>query len=453
MESTINTSNLAYTFVTSLDEADAALTSDVFLISQLSSNSHYLSKKLPYSKLCSLILIDVDTKIDDRLNDVIGELSSKVDINIEDIRFLSNSVDNCVTAIVKIANCVQVNKGDIKYLSSMISSTNFTQSLQCENGISSRTAGSKYYIGHTNKLTSGQAQGLYKVGYDRFGHISSTTNVTKSDITKLGIPSSDTTYSKATTEKLGLIKLKATDFSVADRFRLSLDIDGNAFVDVPLEEKIDDVFQPADEDKPGVVALCADLQTAAAAIPGFASTSNQMYPLKMFANKYAYVEVPPPTIEGLGVGTKNAPDDTYAITSISYAGGNIVDIGTSQNLNDRISQNETLLEYKCLLDNNTRLRVNVVDGIKKLQLIRDGDAISEIDAAQFNIGIDDIDVKTAFVKEYADEIQHTTPAISTYCGLYGSGNTSYSDIPYEDWTFTLDDGSTITKRVITYGIS
>ena len=129
MESTINTSNLAYTFVTSLDEADAALTSDVFLISQLSSNSHYLSKKLPYSKLCSLILIDVDTKIDDRLNDVIGELSSKVDINIEDIRFLSNSVDNCVTAIVKIANCVQVNKGDIKYLSSMISSTNFTQLL------------------------------------------------------------------------------------------------------------------------------------------------------------------------------------------------------------------------------------------------------------------------------------------------------------------------------------
>ena len=85
-------------------------------------------------------------------------------------------------------------------------------------------------------------QGLYKVGYDRFGHISSTTNVTKSDITKLGIPSSDTTYSNATTEKLGLIKLKATDFSVADRFRLSLDIDGNAFVDVPLEEKIDDVF-------------------------------------------------------------------------------------------------------------------------------------------------------------------------------------------------------------------
>lgn len=48
------------------------------------------------------------------------------------------------------------------------------------------------------KVSSASASGLYKVGVTSQGHISSVTEVTKSDITALGIPAQDTTYSAGT---------------------------------------------------------------------------------------------------------------------------------------------------------------------------------------------------------------------------------------------------------------
>lgn len=50
-----------------------------------------------------------------------------------------------------------------------------------------------------------KTSGLYKVTVDSTGHISGTTEVTKSDITGLGIPSTDTTYGNATTSAAGLM--------------------------------------------------------------------------------------------------------------------------------------------------------------------------------------------------------------------------------------------------------
>ena len=46
---------------------------------------------------------------------------------------------------------------------------------------------------------------LYKVTVDSTGHVSEVTDVTKSDITNLGIPAQDTTYSNATTSTAGLM--------------------------------------------------------------------------------------------------------------------------------------------------------------------------------------------------------------------------------------------------------
>jgi len=46
-----------------------------------------------------------------------------------------------------------------------------------------------------SRLTTGQAEGLYKIGATAEGHVSSLTAVQKSDITGLGIPAQDTTYS------------------------------------------------------------------------------------------------------------------------------------------------------------------------------------------------------------------------------------------------------------------
>ena len=51
---------------------------------------------------------------------------------------------------------------------------------------------------YTHPTYTAKTNGLYKVTVDGTGHISSTVNVSKSDITALGIPSQDTTYSDMT---------------------------------------------------------------------------------------------------------------------------------------------------------------------------------------------------------------------------------------------------------------
>lgn len=56
--------------------------------------------------------------------------------------------------------------------------------------------------------------GLYKVTVDATGHVSKVTDVTKSDITNLGIPAQDTTYSNATTSTAGL--MSSTDKTKLD---------------------------------------------------------------------------------------------------------------------------------------------------------------------------------------------------------------------------------------------
>lgn len=51
---------------------------------------------------------------------------------------------------------------------------------------------------YTHPSYTPKTNGLYKITVDEKGHVSSTTDVVKSDITALGIPSQDTTYSDMT---------------------------------------------------------------------------------------------------------------------------------------------------------------------------------------------------------------------------------------------------------------
>ena len=71
-------------------------------------------------------------------------------------------------------------------------------------------AGANKYVHPTHTAA---ASGLYKTTVDAEGHVTATTPVTKSDITKLGIPAQDTTYDEATTAKAGLM-------SAADKTKL-----------------------------------------------------------------------------------------------------------------------------------------------------------------------------------------------------------------------------------------
>ena len=67
---------------------------------------------------------------------------------------------------------------------------------------------------YTHPSYTSATSGLYKVTVDSTGHVSKVTNVTKSDITNLGIPAQDTTYSNATTSTSGL--MSNTDKSKLD---------------------------------------------------------------------------------------------------------------------------------------------------------------------------------------------------------------------------------------------
>lgn len=450
--------NLSYTFVTSLDEADKALTSDVFLVSQLSSDSHYLSKKLPYSKLCSLILVDVDSKIDDRLNEVILELSTKVDVSIEDIQFLSSQIDNCITAIVKIANCVQVNKADIKYLSSVLSANNLNN-LSFTNGLSSYKSGVKTYIGHSaKKMTGGKSTSFLKVGYDEYGHISASANVTKADLTSLGVPDHDTTYGIANTSNLGLLKLKSGTYTQTDRYKLELESNGNAYVDVPVEQKINDKIVPASEDQLGVVALCNTLQNKMRS-DGFDNVEI-CHPLKMYANKYAYVEVPLASggNNNLDSGTKAVANEHYVISAIHYGSGGITGIDSSTYLYDELYGVSCVVENECLTKENTTLRVTK-DGPKSILILSRGDEeICRVNGSELLDNSAEIDVSASVLKSYytyeddENPTFHDKPAIEVKTTIDGIQTCNYGEIPYEDWIFTLDDGTSVNKRVITYTI-
>lgn len=66
---------------------------------------------------------------------------------------------------------------------------------------------------HAQLRGSGFASGLYKIGTNSEGHVTSAESVSKGDITALGIPAQDTTYQDATQSAHGLM-------SAADKAKL-----------------------------------------------------------------------------------------------------------------------------------------------------------------------------------------------------------------------------------------
>ena len=103
-------------------------------------------------------------------------------------------------------------------------------------GNSSTTAfrGDYGQIAYNHAAAAGSAyqQGLYKIGSNSQGHITSAAAVTKNDITNLGIPAQDTTYSIATTNDNGLMSSidKAKINSVAN----NAEVNQNAFSSVKV---------------------------------------------------------------------------------------------------------------------------------------------------------------------------------------------------------------------------
>lgn len=96
----------------------------------------------------------------------------------------------------------------------------------------------KETVVYTHPAGSAVEAGFKKVGSDANGHVVLGGNVTKEDITKLGIPGQDTTYEKATAEKDGLMskedKKKLDDMAVAE--------------DAEVQSMLDEVFGATEEE-------------------------------------------------------------------------------------------------------------------------------------------------------------------------------------------------------------
>lgn len=97
-----------------------------------------------------------------------------------------------------------------------LSDENFTAALKDKlNGIE---AGANKYVHPTHTAA---ASGLYKTTVDAEGHVTATTPVTKSDITKLGIPAQDTTYPMASATEDG--RMSKEDKSKLDGMSIATD--------------------------------------------------------------------------------------------------------------------------------------------------------------------------------------------------------------------------------------
>lgn len=91
---------------------------------------------------------------------------------------------------------------------------------------------------YTHPAGSAVEAGFKKVGSDASGHVVLGDDVTKEDITKLGIPRQDTTYEKATSEADGLM-------SKEDKAKL----DGMAVAeDTEVQSMLDEIFGATEEE-------------------------------------------------------------------------------------------------------------------------------------------------------------------------------------------------------------
>ena len=90
-------------------------------------------------------------------------------------------------------------------------------------------AGANAYS-HPAGSAASKTEGFYKISTDAQSHVKSVTNVTKADITALGIPAQDTTYVIATTSANGLMSKE--DKSKLNGIAAGAEVNQNAFSNV-----------------------------------------------------------------------------------------------------------------------------------------------------------------------------------------------------------------------------
>ena len=82
-----------------------------------------------------------------------------------------------LSAIIKMANCIQVNKTGLSILSNVINAVSGVNGIRVE-----RPSVNGWTIGHSNYLQALSAFKLVKIKYDKYGHITGKADVVSSDL-------------------------------------------------------------------------------------------------------------------------------------------------------------------------------------------------------------------------------------------------------------------------------
>lgn len=365
---------LQHKFVTELEQAEKVLSSDYILLSQKDeTDSEYMSRKLPYSKLCATVLNDIDDKISSSVSAAISVLTLSVERNISAISAisaLSAGLAETTSAVIKIANCVQQNKASISAIGSVTSSFIPLKNIDISGlgGINvQRVSGTyKWNVKHANEIAAATAGQFARFKYDANGHITGASAVTSSDVTGLGhflteagtgLSRSDHTVSlkTATSAEIGGVKVNGNNVSIASDGTLSAS-DTLYTAGTGLSKSASNQFSlvQASASQLGGIRVGANLsvsngilsaayvgpatETSAGTVELGYSENGRNYAVKTAAGNKAYVTVPwTDTSATFDTGTRQLTDQYSVISAISYGNGNVTGISASLALYSLIS--------------------------------------------------------------------------------------------------------------------
>ena len=155
---------LETTFVSQLGETTEISADDLLLVSKLEQTlltSEYVSKKITYDSLSTILVGDVDTKIQRKVDSSTKALSDAISANYVAISALNEKEKACESAIVKIANCVNQAKSDVQVLSSRVVLGDLS-CLQRDQLLCASINSTSAYLSAAAKYISSQVSANYK---------------------------------------------------------------------------------------------------------------------------------------------------------------------------------------------------------------------------------------------------------------------------------------------------
>ena len=321
--------------------------------------------------------------------------------------------------------------------------TTYSAATTSANGLMSSTDKSKLdgIATGANKYThpsyTAKSSGLYKVTVDASGHVSAATAVAKSDITALGIPSSDTTYSNMTAAtssaagKAGLVPAPAAGKQTSF-------LRGDGTWVVPTNTTYSNFVKSGSGAQAGLV-------------PAPSTTAGTT----KYLREDGTWAVPPDTNTTYTLGSFGI---TATATELNYTDGVTSNIQTQLNgkaassHGNHVPATETANNAKFLRNDNTWQTVTPAN--IGAAAASHGTHVSYGTSAA---ALGTSSAGSATTVSRSDHV-HALPALTSCTGTLtvakgGTGATTAAaartnlGLTTETWTFTLEDGSTVTKAV------